>query len=117
MKSGLLASLAFLTVASLFVCRLSLSASSPVDSPAAEAAARKADADWAAAASTPTPAHPHRHITLPPMATQDFDELFAAGSDPLVWAQHPGPGGGTRAGSPTTTTVESPIIGQASSKD
>ena len=54
MKNGLLASLAFLTITSLFVCRLSLSASSPVDSLAAEAAARKADADWAAAASTPS---------------------------------------------------------------
>jgi ketosteroid isomerase-like protein len=54
MKNGLLASLAFLTITSLFVCRLSLSASSPVDSLAAEAAARKADTDWAAAGSTPS---------------------------------------------------------------
>jgi ketosteroid isomerase-like protein len=52
MKNGLLASLAFLTITSLLVSRLSVSASSPVDSPAVEAAARKADADWAAAAST-----------------------------------------------------------------
>jgi hypothetical protein len=51
MKNGLLASLAFLTITSLLVYRLSLSASSPVDSLAAEAAARKADADWAGAAS------------------------------------------------------------------
>jgi ketosteroid isomerase-like protein len=54
MKNGLLASLAFLTITSLLVCRPSLSATSPVDSPAVEAAARKADADWAAAASTPS---------------------------------------------------------------
>jgi ketosteroid isomerase-like protein len=54
MKNGPLASLAFLTITSLLVCRLSLSASSPVDSPAVEAAVRKADADWAAAASTPS---------------------------------------------------------------
>ena len=53
MKNGLLASLAFLTITSLLVCRLSLSAGSPVDSLAVEAAARKADADWAAAARTP----------------------------------------------------------------
>jgi len=52
-KHELLAALAFLTTTSLLVCRLSLSASSPVDSLAVEAAARKADADWAAAASTP----------------------------------------------------------------
>jgi ketosteroid isomerase-like protein len=52
MKNGLLASLAFLTITSQFVCRPSLSASSAVDSMAVEAAARKADADWAAAAST-----------------------------------------------------------------
>jgi ketosteroid isomerase-like protein len=54
MKKGLLASFAFLTVTSLLVCRLSLSASSPVDSRAVEAVVRKADADWAAAASTPS---------------------------------------------------------------
>jgi ketosteroid isomerase-like protein len=54
MKNGLLASLAFLTITSLFVCRLSLSAGSPVDSLAVEKAARQADADWAAAASTPS---------------------------------------------------------------
>jgi ketosteroid isomerase-like protein len=52
MKNGLLAVLAFLAVTSLFVCRPSLSASSAVDLAAAEAAVRKADADWAAAAST-----------------------------------------------------------------
>jgi len=38
------------------------------------------------------------HITLRPLAAQDFDELFAAASDPLVWAQHPDPGRGTREG-------------------
>jgi ketosteroid isomerase-like protein len=54
MKNGLLASLAFLTITSLLVCRLSLSASSPVDSLAVEKAVRKADADWAAAASAPS---------------------------------------------------------------
>jgi RimJ/RimL family protein N-acetyltransferase len=31
------------------------------------------------------------HITLRPLAAQDFDEVFAAASDPLVWAQHPDP--------------------------
>ena len=40
------------------------------------------------------------HITLRPLAAQDFDELFAAASDPLVWAQHPDPGRGTREGFP-----------------
>jgi len=25
------------------------------------------------------------HITLRPLVAQDFDELFAAASDPLVW--------------------------------
>lgn len=54
MKNGLLASLAFLTITSLFVCPLSLSAKSHVDSLAAEAAARRTDADWAAAAGTPS---------------------------------------------------------------
>jgi ketosteroid isomerase-like protein len=53
MKKELLASLAFLTITSLLVCRPSLSVSSPVDSPAVEAVVRKADADWAAGASTP----------------------------------------------------------------
>jgi RimJ/RimL family protein N-acetyltransferase len=40
------------------------------------------------------------HITLRPLAAQDFDALFAAASDPLVWAQHPDPGRGTREGFP-----------------
>src|SRR6202171_5732028 len=52
MKNRLLVFLAFLAVTSLFVCRPSLSARSSVDLAAAEAAVRKADADWAAAAST-----------------------------------------------------------------
>jgi ketosteroid isomerase-like protein len=54
MKNELLASVAFLAIASLFVCGPSLPASSPVDSLAVEAVARKADADWAAVASTPS---------------------------------------------------------------
>jgi RimJ/RimL family protein N-acetyltransferase len=37
----------------------------------------------------PTLAGPH--LTLRPLAALDFDELFAAASDPLVWAQHPDP--------------------------
>jgi N-acetyltransferase len=40
------------------------------------------------------------HITLRPLAVQDFDELFAVASDPLLWAQHPDPGRGTREGFP-----------------
>jgi RimJ/RimL family protein N-acetyltransferase len=40
------------------------------------------------------------HITLRPLAAQDFDELFAAASDPLVWAQHPDPDRGTPEGFP-----------------
>jgi RimJ/RimL family protein N-acetyltransferase len=39
-------------------------------------------------------------ITLRPLAAGDFDELFAAASDPLVWAQHPDPSRATRAGFP-----------------
>ena len=54
MNNGSLASLAFLTITSLLLCRPSLSAGSALDSPATEAAARKADADWAAAARTPS---------------------------------------------------------------
>lgn len=37
-------------------------------------------------------------LTLRPLAAQDYDELFAAASDPLIWAQHPDPGRGTREG-------------------
>jgi RimJ/RimL family protein N-acetyltransferase len=35
---------------------------------------------------------------LRPLAAQDFDELLAAASDPLIWAQHPDPGRSTRQG-------------------
>jgi RimJ/RimL family protein N-acetyltransferase len=38
------------------------------------------------------------HITLRPLAVQDFRELFAAASDPLVWVQHPDPDRGTPKG-------------------
>lgn len=41
-----------------------------------------------------------KHIMLRPLAAQDFHELFAAASDPLIWAQHPDPGRGTREGFP-----------------
>jgi RimJ/RimL family protein N-acetyltransferase len=40
------------------------------------------------------------HLTLRPLAAKDFQELFAAASDPLVWAQHPDPNRGTRDGFP-----------------
>jgi RimJ/RimL family protein N-acetyltransferase len=40
------------------------------------------------------------HITLRPLVAQDFDELFAAAADPLVWAQHPDPRRATREGFP-----------------
>lgn len=40
------------------------------------------------------------HITLRPLAAADFDELFAAASDPRIWAEHPDPGRGTREGFP-----------------
>jgi N-acetyltransferase len=40
------------------------------------------------------------HITLRPLVAQDFHALFAAASDPLVWAQHPDPDRGTREGFP-----------------
>ncbi len=54
MKKNFLVSLAILSTASLLLWRPSLSASSAADLPAADAAVRKADADWAAAASTPS---------------------------------------------------------------
>jgi len=38
------------------------------------------------------------HLTLRPLAAQDFQELFDAASDPLIWAQHPDPARGTPAG-------------------
>ena len=40
------------------------------------------------------------HVTLRPLAAQDFHELFAAASDALIWVQHPDPGRGTREGFP-----------------
>ncbi|HUN75483.1 MAG TPA: GNAT family N-acetyltransferase [Steroidobacteraceae bacterium] len=39
-----------------------------------------------------------RHISLRPLAAHDFEDVFAAASDPLVWAQHPDPGRGSRQG-------------------
>jgi RimJ/RimL family protein N-acetyltransferase len=30
-------------------------------------------------------------ITLRPLRAEDFDELYAAASDPLIWEQHPDP--------------------------
>jgi RimJ/RimL family protein N-acetyltransferase len=39
-------------------------------------------------------------IRLRPLAAEDFDELFAAASDPLIWALHPDPSRGTREGFP-----------------
>ena len=40
------------------------------------------------------------HLILRPLAAGDFNGLFAAASDPLIWAQHPDPGRGTRGGFP-----------------
>ena len=40
------------------------------------------------------------HLTLRPLAAQDFDQVFVAASGPLIWAQHPDPGRGTREGFP-----------------
>jgi len=37
-------------------------------------------------------------IKLRPLTAEDFQELFAAAADPLVWAQHPDPGRATREG-------------------
>ena len=39
-----------------------------------------------------------QHLTLRPLTPRDFDELFAVAADPLLWAQHPDPGRGTREG-------------------
>lgn len=39
-----------------------------------------------------------KRIILRPLAPGDFDALFAAASDPLVWSLHPDPGRSTRAG-------------------
>jgi RimJ/RimL family protein N-acetyltransferase len=41
-----------------------------------------------------------RLLTLRPLTARDADELFAAAADPLIWAQHPDPSRGTRAGFP-----------------
>jgi N-acetyltransferase len=38
------------------------------------------------------------HLTLRPLAPQDFDELLGVASDPLIWAQHPDPARGTPEG-------------------
>lgn len=38
------------------------------------------------------------HLLLRPLAPEDFDELLAAASDPLLWALHPDPARGTREG-------------------
>jgi N-acetyltransferase len=35
------------------------------------------------------PTLPGSAITLRPLATDDFDALFAVASDPLIWEQHP----------------------------
>ena len=35
------------------------------------------------------------------LAAQDYGELFAAASDPLIWSQHPDPGRGTQEGFPS----------------
>lgn len=40
------------------------------------------------------------HLTLRPLAAQDFADLFTVASDPLLWAQHPDPRRGTREGFP-----------------
>ena len=37
-------------------------------------------------------------IILRPLVAHDFQELFGAASDPLIWAQHPDPARGTREG-------------------
>lgn len=39
-------------------------------------------------------------ITMRPLEFQDFENLFAVASDPLIWSQHPDPGRGTREGFP-----------------
>lgn len=40
------------------------------------------------------------HITLRPLVAQDFPDVLAAASDPLIWAQHPDPSRGTPEGFP-----------------
>lgn len=44
----------------------------------------------------PTLAGPQ--IRLRPLTASDYQELFRAASDPLIWAQHPNPARGTREG-------------------
>jgi hypothetical protein len=41
-----------------------------------------------------------KRITVRPLEPQDFENLFAVASDPLIWSQHPDPGRGTREGFP-----------------
>jgi N-acetyltransferase len=38
------------------------------------------------------------HLTLRPLAAQDFQDLFRVASDPLLWAQHPDPARATSEG-------------------
>lgn len=40
------------------------------------------------------------HMIMRPLESQDFENLFAVASDPLIWSQHPDPGRGTREGFP-----------------
>jgi N-acetyltransferase len=37
-------------------------------------------------------------MTMRPLEPQDFENLFAVASDPLIWSQHPDPGRSTREG-------------------
>lgn len=39
-----------------------------------------------------------QHITLRPLTADDFEDLYAVASDPLLWAQHPDPARATREG-------------------
>jgi N-acetyltransferase len=40
------------------------------------------------------------YVTMRPLASEDFAAVFAAASDPEIWAQHPDPGRATPAGFP-----------------
>jgi len=42
-----------------------------------------------------------QRIAMRPLKPQDFDDLFAVASDPLIWSQHPDPSRGTREGFPS----------------
>jgi N-acetyltransferase len=42
----------------------------------------------------------HR-VTLRPLTADDFRDVFAVASDPLIWAQHPDPVRGTPEGFPS----------------